>query len=598
MYIIKDLKSDLLGLPAIKELELLFNVCSVGKTIISQYPSLFTGLGTFAREYTIKLRPNSQPFALYAPRNIPLPLRSKVQCELKRMQSLGVISPVEEPTPWRAAMVVVPKDSGAVRICVDLKLLNENVLREVHPMPKVDTTLAQLSGATVFSKLDANSGFWQILLANESKLLTTFITLFGKFCFNKLRFGISSAPEIFQHHMNEVLSGLPGVLCHVNDILVYGKDTAEHESRLQATLQRIQSAGITLNEGKCSFYQSCICFLGHVINKHGISPDPKKTTVILGMTPLSSVTELRRFMGMINQMSKSSPNIAHISKPFRELLSSKTSWTWIADQEEEFIQLKKEVCSSHVLSLYDIEAKTKVSADASAYGIGAILMQQQQQGAWRPVAFASRALNEAETRYAQIEKEALALTWALEKFAEYVFGKSVILETDHKPLVPILGRKSLDQLPPRVLRFRLRLMRFQYFIQHVPGKTLYTADTLSRAPVKDISDDSSSYSSQEIEQFVQAITAAFPASPDRLDSYRKSQAEDSICSKLIEYCTSGWPNRNNLSRELKDFWRFRGELTLSDTRTITLPIQDSHPSEYETSNPREDSSGSPGHPTL
>ena len=215
VYVIKDLKSDLLGLPAIKELELLLNVCSVenGKSIISQYPSLFTGLGTFACEYTIKLKPNSQPFALNAPRNIRLPLRSKVQCELQCMQSLGVISPVEVPTPWCAAMVVVPKDSGAVWICVDLEPLNENVLREVHPMPKMDTTLAQLSGATVFSKLDANSGFWQIPLAKESKLLTTFITPYGRFCFNKLPFGISSAPEIFQRHMNNVLSGLPGVLC-------------------------------------------------------------------------------------------------------------------------------------------------------------------------------------------------------------------------------------------------------------------------------------------------------------------------------------------------------------------------------------------------
>ena len=566
VYIIKDLKSDLLGLPAIKELELLLNVCSVenGKDIISQYPSLFTGLGTFACEYTIKLKPNSQPFALNAPRNIPLPLRSKVQCELQRMQSLGVISPVEEPTPWCAAMVVVPKDSGAVRICVDLKPLNENVLREVHPMPKVDTTLAQLSGATVFSKLDANSGFWQIPLAKESKLLTMFITPFGRFCFNKLPFGISSAPEIFQCHMNKVLSGLQGVLCHVDDILVYGKDSTEHESRLQATLERIREAGITLNESKCCFYQSCVSFLGHVIDKDGISPDPKKTAAILNMTPPSSITELRRFMGMVNQMSKFSPNIAHISKPLRELLSSKTSWTWSATQDEAFAKLKREISSPRVLALYDVEAKTKVSADASAYGIGAVLMQQQQ-GAWRPVAFASRALNEAETRYAQIEKEALALTWALEKFSEYVLGKCVILETDHKPLVPILGRKSLDMLPPRVLRFRLRLMRFQYSIQHVPGKTLYTADTLSRAPLKEIPDASSSLSSQKIEQFVQAITAAFPASPDRLDSYRKAQREDSICSRLIEYCTSGWPNRSKLSRELKDFWRFRGELTLSGT---------------------------------
>ena len=566
MYVIKDLKSDLLGLPAIKELELLMNVCSVGngKSIISQYPLLFTGLGTFACEYTITLKPNSQPFALNAPRNIPLPLRSKVQNELQRMETLGVISPVQEPTPWCTAMVVVPKDSGAVRICVDLKPLNESVLREVHPMPKVDTTLAQLSGATVFSKLDANSGFWQIPLAKDSKLLTTFITPFGRFCFNKLPFGISSAPEIFQRHMNNVLSGLPGVLCHVDDILVYGKDLTEHKSRLHATLKRIQAAGITLNQSKCSFNQSRVSFLGHVIDKDGISPDPKKTTAILEMAPPSSVTELRRFMGMINQINKFSPNISHISKPLRELLSSKISWTWAAAQEEAFTKLKREISSPRVLALYDIEAKTKVSADASAYGTGAVLMQQQQ-GAWRPVAFASRTLNEAETRYAQIEKEALALTWALEKFAEYVLGKCVILETDHKPLVPILGRKSLDMLPPRVLRFRLRLMRFQYSIQHVPGKTLYTADTLSRAPLKEIPDACSSSSSEEIEQFMQAITAAFPASPDRLDGYRKVQAEDSICSRLIEYCMSGWPSRNKLSRELKDFWRFRGELTLSGT---------------------------------
>ena len=206
------------------------------------------------------------------------------------MQSLGVISPVHDHTPWCATMVVVPKDGGAVCICVDLKPLNECVLREVHPMPKVDTTLAQLSGATVFSKLNANSGFWQIPLANKSKLLTTFITPYGRFCFNKLPFGISSAPEIFQHRMNEVLHGLPGVLCHVDNVLVYGKDAAEHETRLHATLKRIKEAGITLNENKCQFYQSQITFLDHVINQHGISPDSKKMTAILNTRVLNIFT--------------------------------------------------------------------------------------------------------------------------------------------------------------------------------------------------------------------------------------------------------------------------------------------------------------------
>ena len=234
---------------------------------------------------------------------------------------------------------------------------------------------------------------------------------------------------------------------------------------------------------------------------------------------------------------------------------------WTAVHTEAFVKLKDEISSPHVLALYDVEAKTKISADASAHGLGAVLLQQHQE-IWRPVAFASRALSEAETRYAQIEKEALALTWALEKFSEYVLGKTVVLKTDHKPLVPILGKKSLDQLPPRVLRFRLRLMRFQYTIHHVPGKTLYTADTLSRAPLREPHEVNNSQSAAEIEQFVHAITTALPASPDHLDSCSKTQAEDNLCSKLIDYCKSGWPTRNQLSRALKD-WRFRGELNLS-----------------------------------
>ena len=112
-------------------------------------------------------------------------------------------------------------------------------------MPKVDTTLAQLTGATVFNKLDANSGVWQIPLAKDSRLLTTFVTLYGRLCFNKLPFGISSAPEIFQHQMNDILSGLPGVLCHIDEILVAGATPAEHDRRLQTVLDRIKAAGIT-----------------------------------------------------------------------------------------------------------------------------------------------------------------------------------------------------------------------------------------------------------------------------------------------------------------------------------------------------------------
>ena len=340
-----------------------------------------------------------------------------------------------------------PKKSGNVRICVDLKPLNESVLREVHPLPKVDDTLAYLAGARVFSKLDANSGFWQIPLSQSSRLLTTFITPTGRYCFNKLSFGISSAPEHFQRRMSELLKGLQGVLCHMDDILVFGCDQAEHDSRLTAVLTCIEATGATLNPHKCEFNKSSLKFLGHVINSNGIQADPDKTEAIRKMKHPTSVPELRRFMGMVNQLGKFSPNLAELTQPLHELLSKSSTWTWGPHQSKAFTLVKEELSKPTTLALYNPEAPTKISADASSYGLGAVLLQQAN-GDWRPVAYASRSMSETERRYAQIEKEALAATWACEKFSDFILSKHIEIETDHKPLVPLLGTKHLDNLPP------------------------------------------------------------------------------------------------------------------------------------------------------
>lgn len=192
------------------------------------------------------------------------------------MEKIGVTSRVDKPTDWCAGMVVVPKKLGAVRICVDLKPFNNSVLREPHPIQTVDDTLAVLSGATHFSKLDANSGFWQVPLVKESRHLTMFITLFGRHQFNKLPFGISSAPELFQHWMSRILDGLEGVMCLIDDVLLFGKSQEEHDARLLAAFQRLKEANVTLNAAKCEFTKSSIKFLGHVVDRNGIRLDPEK----------------------------------------------------------------------------------------------------------------------------------------------------------------------------------------------------------------------------------------------------------------------------------------------------------------------------------
>ena len=215
VYIIKGGGKPLLGKPAIQALNIVQatvnNVQESTEKIdfVQRFPNVFTGLGEMDGEYDIKLlEEDVKPYVLNTPRRIPIPLMNKTKIELDRMMKLNVIVPVKEATQWCSGMVVVPKDNGDLRICADFTKLNNCVMRERYILPTVEHTLGQLAGAKIFSKLDANSGFWQLKLSEESSLLTTFITTFGRFRYLRLSYGITSAPEHFQRRMLEVLEGL------------------------------------------------------------------------------------------------------------------------------------------------------------------------------------------------------------------------------------------------------------------------------------------------------------------------------------------------------------------------------------------------------
>ena len=218
--------------------------------------------------------------------------------------------------------------------------------------------------------------------------------------------------------------------------------------------------------------------------------------------------------------------------------------------------------SAPVLALYDPNEATKIAADASSYGLGAVLLQQEEPDSWKPVSFMSKSMTVTESKYSQIEKEALAVTWACERSSNYIIGKSITIETDHKPLVPLLTKHTIDKLPPRIQRYKMRLMRFNIKdVRHVSGKLLYTADTLSRKiaqrriPLPTIDEN-------EMNAHVASVMEALPASDPKLKEIQQAQEKDEICQQIKKYCLDKWPDKHQVSNAIKPYWSIRGELTI------------------------------------
>ena len=560
-FIIKGAMNNLLGKEQIQQLGLLQVVNSVScETIEKRHPTLFQGLGTLKEKFKINVDKKATPFNLTVPRRIPLGLQEQVKMELQRMEELGVIAPVKHSTNWCAGVVVAPKKNGKVRLCVDLSQLNKSVKRETYPLPQVDDALASLANAKYFSKMDANCGFWQIKLDPESTEYTTFITPFGRYYFQRMPFGISSAPENFQRQMTTILEGVEGVLCHMDDVLVFGTTAEEHDQRLERVLQRLSSSGLTLNRDKCKFKVTSIEFLGHQISESGITAAQDKVEAVLQMCSPSNSKELKRMLGMVDYMRKFNPGLAEVEAPLRKLLKKQNAWVWGPDQDKAFLQIKQMLSSFPTLVKFDLEKKHRITADASCHSIGAALLQQEKE-LWQPVAYASRTMTDTEKRYAQIEKEALAVTWACQKFDFYLVGTNFEVETDHKPLVPLLGEKDLSSLPLRIQRFRLRMMRYSYTIFHSPGSQMLIADNLSRVDYPNSKDINRA---EKVEGHVRCVLSHNTLLDCSLQTIKTQTTKDKVLTQISQMCRTQWPSRDSLPVELKPFYTVKDEMFEQD----------------------------------
>ena len=360
-------------------------------------------------------------------RRVPVSMKPKLQQELKRLSSLGVIKSVDQPTEWGSQMAISMKKSGDVRVCIDPRPLNKALKREHYPLPVMEDLLPELSRAKCFSKVDLRSGYWHILLDEPSSLLTTFQTPFGRYRWCRLPFGTNVSSEIFQKRLHQALDGLEGVLCVADDIIVYGVgDTMSvaqisHDKRLNDLLQRCREMQIKLNMDKSEFRCSEVQFIGHLLTNQGLKPDPAKIEAVRKMPKPEDPEAVRRINGFVNYLAKFLPGLSDVMEPLRQLTHNDVEWQWTETHNKAFDKIKQLVTQAPILTYYDPQKPLTIQCDASQSGLGSCLLQDE-----KPVVFASRALTDVETRYAQIEKELLAIVFSLEKFNQYTYGRHCV----------------------------------------------------------------------------------------------------------------------------------------------------------------------------
>ncbi|XP_051984856.1 uncharacterized protein K02A2.6-like [Xyrauchen texanus] len=540
---------------AVHEISLKEN-SSFAKDINKEYADLFLDeVGRLPVTYCMKLDKEAQP-AVRPAQSIPAAMQHKVKAELERMVSIGVITPISEPTDWVSSMVAThKKNSDEIRLCIDPRDLNKYLKCPHHPMRTVEEVAAQMPNSTVFSVLDAKSPFWQISLDHKSSLLTTFSTPFGRFRFLRMPFGINSASEVFQRAMEQIFAGYPCAVI-VDDIIVGGNGEQEHDTNFKKVLDRAREVNMRLNPQKCKFRLSEVSYVGHIFTSKGLQPDPAKTKAITEMLPPDNVTALQRFLGMINYLGKFIPNLSEVSAPLRELT-----------------YLKHRISSPPTLKYYDVQKPITLTCDASQFGLGAACLQEDE-----PVAYASRTLTQTEVRYAQIEKELLAVVFACTKFNDYIYGKQIHIETDHQPLVTILN-KPIHTAPARLQRMMLRLQKYNFTITYKKGKHMFLADTLSRSPRNSLDEHTDDRAGFEV-MSIQHISS------NRLKELQAHTAQDPTLQRLCSIIKSGWPSsQSKLPAEIREYFPFRDELTVDEDVLMKGPrtvVPESLRSEYIT----------------
>ena len=425
-------------------------------------------------EHKIELTDNnpvrSRPYPL------PYAMRENLKREIQDMLSLGIIR--ESNSPFASPIVIVKKKDGSDRICVDYRKLNKLTIADLEPMITAEDLFQRLGKSKYYSKIDLSKGYWQIPVAEEDIEKTAFITPDGTYDFLRMPFGMKNSGATLVRGMRKILAGMNNVDSYIDDLIIHTDDWQAHLQVLEELLRRLRKAGLRVKPSKCVFGAESVEFLGHYIGGDCITINEDNLEKIRTALRPTTKKEVRSFWGLANYYRAHIPTFAAVAAPLTDLTrkGQPNKIRWGQAQEKAFSSLQDCLLKRPILKLPDHSKPFILRTDASNFWLGATLLQQHEEKLY-PVAYASKKLAPAETRYSTLEKECLGIVWGVTKFRLYLAGKPFILQTNHQPLAYINKTKYQND---RIMRWALALQGYDYTVQDIPGKDNVAADYFSR----------------------------------------------------------------------------------------------------------------------
>ena len=449
---------------------------SYGLALVSKYETLFDGtLGKWnGVEVDLELKEDAKPYHA-RPYPIPRVHLDTLKQEVERLCEIGVLKKVNR-SEWAAPTFIIPKKDGSVRFISDFRELNKRIRRKPFPIPHIQDMLLNLEGFQFATSLDLNMGYYHIELNPNSKRYCTIVLPFGKFEYQRIPMGLCNSPDIFQEKMSELMDGLEFIRCYINDLLCLTKgDFDDHLDKLEHVFRRLKEAGLKVNAKKSFFARTELEYLGYWITRDGIQPLKEKVAAIMNIDTPTNRKELRSFIGIVNYYRDMWIRRSHVLAPLAALTSKTTKWEWGPKQQAAFDMAKKVIARHVILAYPDFTKPFQIHTDASHYQLGAVISQDG-----KPIAFYSRKLNPAQTRYTTTERELLSIVETLKEYRNILMGHEIEVFTDHKNLV----YKNFNT--ERVMRWRLLIEEFGPKLTYIKGENNIVADALSRLRLKEV----------------------------------------------------------------------------------------------------------------